>query len=314
VSEPSDRVMPVATTPHASAPAHASEASATTAMVVATLLWGATFVVLRETLRRIPPLVLVTFRFAAAAALFALVLIVLRRRPGRTVLVAGLLSGILTACGYLFQAIGLTEVSAGTSAFLTTAGTLCAGLFAWPLLGQRPGALLAFGLAMAAAGTLLLAGRVELGWSSGEAWTLLGAFAYALQIVVVARFVGGVDAMTLAGVQALIVALSLAPFAAREAQSLGQLRAADLWRLAYLALAGSFVAPWLQIRAQRALSAGRTGLLFALEPVFALLFALLVGERFAPRWWWGAGLILCAVTLVEGRAAWSSASSRRASA
>jgi drug/metabolite transporter (DMT)-like permease len=42
------------------------------------------------------------------------------------------------------------------------------------------------------------------------------------------------------------------------------------------------------------------GLLFALEPVFALLFAVTLGaERFEPRWWLGAGLILGAVVMVE---------------
>ena len=48
--------------------------------------------------------------------------------------------------------------------------------------------------------------------------------------------------------------------------------------------------------------AGRVGLLFALEPVFALLFALtLGGEHFDLRWWAGAALILGAVALVEWR-------------
>lgn len=68
------------------------------------------------------------------------------------------------------------------------------------------------------------------------------------------------------------------------------------------------------MRAQRTLSAGRIGLLFALEPVFALAFAATVGaERYAGRWWSGAALILIAVTLVEGYAAWRASASRRAS-
>jgi drug/metabolite transporter (DMT)-like permease len=60
------------------------------------------------------------------------------------------------------------------------------------------------------------------------------------------------------------------------------------------------VAPLLQVYAQRTLPAGRMGLLFALEPVFALVFAVTLGaERFEPRWWLGAGLILFAVVMVE---------------
>ena len=62
------------------------------------------------------------------------------------------------------------------------------------------------------------------------------------------------------------------------------------------------MAPLLQVVAQRTLPPGRIGLLFALEPVFALGFAISVGgERFVPRWWIGAALILSAVVLVEWR-------------
>jgi drug/metabolite transporter (DMT)-like permease len=295
--------------------ATSGEARGTAGMVLATLLWGGTFVVLRDALTHIAPMALVCARFAAAAVLIGLLLLARGRVPSRVELLGGVLTGALTGAGYLFQAIGLTTISAGTSAFLTCAGTLTAGLFAWPLLGQRPSPVLALGLLMAAVGSFLIAGRVDLALGSGEAWTLLGAIAYGLQIVAVARFVAHAHPLTLAGIQALTVALLVAPFAGRHLATLSALPAADLWRLGYLVVAGSVIAPWLQVVAQRSLSPGRVGLLFALEPVFAVVFAVaLGGERFAPHWWWGAALILCAVTWVEVWAARRSASSRRASA
>jgi drug/metabolite transporter (DMT)-like permease len=83
-------------------------------------------------------------------------------------------------------------------------------------------------------------------------------------------------------------------------------------RFGYLTLAGSVAAPLLQIAAQRTLGAGRIGLLFALEPVFALLFAVTVGgERFVARWWLGAALILAAVLIVEWPAAVARSTARR---
>ena len=76
------------------------------------------------------------------------------------------------------------------------------------------------------------------------------------------------------------------------------------WRLAYLALAGTVLAPLLQVTAQRTLPTGRVALLFALEPVFALIFAVAFGgERFLARWWAGATLILAAVVIAEWRSA-----------
>ena len=55
-------------------------------------------------------------------------------------------------------------------------------------------------------------------------------------------------------------------------------------------------------------------MLLALEPLFALVFALTVGdERFAWRWWIGAALILAGVIAVELPALRAEPSARRAS-
>ena len=214
----------------------------------------------------------------------------------------GLVSGVLMVGGFYFQAVGLRTAAAGTSAFLTCAGTLLAAFWAWPLLGQRPAGRLVLGIALAMAGSALLSLRAGLGIGGGEAWTLAGAVLFALQVVAVARFAVRADPMSLVCVQSFTAAAILMPFAGSPHAALGLFVGADRWRFGYLVLAGSTLAPLLQVFAQRTLSAGRVGLLFALEPVFALLFALsLGGEHFDLRWWFGAGLILAAVLLVEWR-------------
>ena len=220
-------------------------------MVIATLLWGATFVVLRDALASLEPTVVVFARFSAAAAIFALLLAPRARALDRAALIGGTLSGALTAGGYLFQAIGLTRISAGSSAFLTSTGTLFAGLFAWPLLGQRPAAVLTLGLLLATLGSALLPARSDLRLGPGEWWTLFGALVYALQIVTVARFAPRVDPVALTGVQSLTVAVTLAPFAWGAVSQITRLAGAAWWRVGYLVVAGSVVAPLLQVVAQR---------------------------------------------------------------
>lgn len=278
------------------------------AMVLATLLWGGTFVAIRDTVAAIPPLELVFGRFAIASGLLALLALPRRHRLTRETLLGGALAGLCFAGGFLAQAIGLTATSAGSSAFLTCAGTLFAAFFAWPLLGQRPSGVLLRGLAAALAGSALLsigtAGGPGPRFGPGEAWTLLGAAIFSLQIVVLARFAPSADGPVLAAVQAIVCTLVLLPFAGGAAAVFGALRGAGWLPFAYLVVAGSVLAPLLQIAAQRELSAGRVALLFALEPVFALGFALsLGGESFAPRWWLGAALILAGVVRVEWPAA-----------
>ena len=280
------------------------EAAAVAAMVAATLLWGGTFVAIRDSVGAIPPATLVCGRFAVAAAVFAAALALRGRSPAPRDVWAGVGSGALMLGGYFLQAEGLRHTSAGSSAFLTCAGTLLAAFFAWPLLRQKPTRVLAAGIAVAMAGSALLSLRDGLHLGRGEALTLLGAALYALQVVALGRVAATADPLVLTGAQAATVALALAPFARGAAGTFAALDPAGWGRFAYLAIAGSTIAPLLQVLAQRRLPPGRIGLLFALEPVCALVFALTLGaERFETRWWLGAGLILSAVVLVEWRAA-----------
>src|SRR5216117_1358335 len=75
-------------------------------MVLATALWGATFVVVRASLASLDPAALVFARFTVSAAFFAPLLILRRRTIGRATVVWGAAAGALAAAGYLGQAVG----------------------------------------------------------------------------------------------------------------------------------------------------------------------------------------------------------------
>jgi drug/metabolite transporter (DMT)-like permease len=273
-------------------------------MVLATLLWGGTFLVTRDALPNAAVAPLLLARFGAATLALGAVLFARGRRMSRAALLWGLASGPFVAVSGVLQTGGLRETSAGSSAFLTCAGTLVAPFFAWALLRERPSREVFLGMALALAGSALLSWRADLGFGRAELQTYLGAMSYAMSIVIVARAAPRLDVLALTTAQLLGVTLCLLPFASvRQAAAL-MVSPATAWRVAYLTLGGSLIAPLLQVGAQRTLPTGRIALLFALEPVFALAFsALLGGERFALQWWMGAALILCAVLVAEWRAA-----------
>ena len=280
------------------------EGPAVAAMVAATLLWGGTFVAIRDLVRTLSPATLVCARFTVAAALFAIVALIRRRPPSALALRVGVVNGVLMTGSFTLQALGLRFTSAGSSAFLTCAGSLMAAFFAWALLRQRPGPSLLAGIALALAGSAVMSIDRALHLGHGEWLTLLGASLYALQIVWLSRYALAIDPLEVTGAQAATVALLALPLAGDVPAALRAFGPGDWTRFGYLALAGSTIAPLLQVQAQRRLSAGRIGLLFALEPVFALGYALTLGrERFEPRWWVGSALILSGVLLVEWRAA-----------
>jgi drug/metabolite transporter (DMT)-like permease len=271
-------------------------------MVGATLLWGATFVVIRDSVRTIPPLTLVAARFSVAAVVYLVALALARRRIDRDAWIGGVTAAPFALATYALQAIGLASTSAGSSAFLTAAGTLSVAFVAWPVLGQRPNRRVVTGIMIALAGSALLSWRPGAGFGRGEMLTLLGAAMWGGNIIAIAARIERADPLALAAVQTITMALLALPFGVGGIGAFATLSCATWARFGYLALVGSVVGPLLQVVAQRSLPSARIGLLFALEPVFALVFAVSVGaERFALAWWAGAALILTAVVLVEWR-------------
>ena len=79
--------------------ARSSHGTAVAAMVVATALWGATFVVIRDSLAALPPVSIVFARFTASTIALAAIALFTRRkfdvRAGR----AGILGGACAAGG-----------------------------------------------------------------------------------------------------------------------------------------------------------------------------------------------------------------------
>ena len=85
-----------------------------------TLIWGATFATTKILLERIPPMVLLTWRFGIASAIF---LLFFRKRLAGSLspstLWRGVLLGFLLYAGFALQTLGLELTSSSRSGFIT---------------------------------------------------------------------------------------------------------------------------------------------------------------------------------------------------
>src|SRR3982075_2278091 len=124
-----------------------------------TAVWGWTFVLVKDAIEAYPTIPFLGLRFLIAAAVMAMVV---RRLPGRRVLLVGTLIGLPLAGGYLLQTVGLRFTSPGNAGLITglffVFPPLLDRLFGTPI---RVRTLVA--VAVALAGTLLLTG----GWQAG---------------------------------------------------------------------------------------------------------------------------------------------------
>lgn len=272
---------------------------ATVGLVVATVFWGSTFVVVKDAIASVPPFEFLAIRFAVATLALWLFW---RPRVRHLLGPAPLLVGGALAAAFGLQTWGLVYTGATNAAFITGLYVVFTPLLGAVLLRRLPGVRIVVAVALATAGLGLLTLRASVGFTLGDLLVLLCAAAWAVQIVLLGRFAPTSDVRTLAVGQlavATMIFAALVPTDALVAPSgTGVWFAVGLTALGATAF-GFAVQTW----AQRHLSANRTAVVLTMEPVFGAVFGIAIaGERLGPVRWLGAALILTAIGVTELRA------------
>ena len=261
-------------------------------------IWGSTFFVVKDVLDHVSPTALVGWRFTIAAVLIGGYCIA-TRRPLFAGLWRGVWLGALLAILYLAQTIGLLYTSASNSGFITGLFIIFVPLLM--LLDRQPPALHRWAAVVIALGGLwLLTGGIA-GANRGDYITLLVAFTYAAHVFYVGKYVqAGDDPVVLCFQQVLITGAGGLAATLLAGQSFAIPGAGALGVVLFLTLLPTLSAFMIQLMAQRLVNPVRTSLIFALEPVFAALFAwTLGGEQATLLGLLGGAVIVFAMVLSE---------------
>jgi drug/metabolite transporter (DMT)-like permease len=214
----------------------------------------------------------------------------------------GAAAGIFLWLGYVLQTFGLKYTTAGNSGFLTGLYIVLVPLISACVYRRWPQTPELIGITVASMGMLLLTipslGR-NLQMNRGDLLTVGCAVAFAFQLLVLGyysqreRF----EAVALGQIAcaAVLSTVSLAIETPKAVWTTSVIFALVLTGLFATALAFA-----LQTWAQQYTTATRTALIFALEPVFALITAILAGgEKLTLAAVCGGGLILAGIVAVE---------------
>lgn len=271
---------------------------ATLLLVAVTAVWGSTFFLIRDVVRQLPPTDFLSVRFIIAA----LVMVVVFRRHllalTRAQVLAGTGLGVIYGVAQVLQTIGLAHTEASRSGFITGTYVVLTPVFAAVLLRDRIPRVTWLAVALATAGLAVLSLR-DVGFGYGDALTLASAAAYALHILGLGRYSSPQNAAGLSAMQMVVIAVVCTVSAAPGGIALPS--GAGAWTsVLYMAVIAGAVAVWAQTWAQSHLPATRAAIVMTLEPVFAVLFAVLFGgESLTGRMLLGGALVLTAMYLVE---------------
>lgn len=263
-------------------------------------LWGFNFVVAKVGVGELPPLLLLSLRFALVAVLLAPFLRALGD-AWRPMLV---LSVVLGGCHFGLLFIGLSGVDAGPAAIAIQLTVPFSAALAWAIYGETMGFLQMLGMLVAFTGVYILAGEPA---STPSLTHLLmvvaAAFAWAVANILIKKL-HRIPPMVMNAWFALLTAPQLLAVSLLVERGQAEAIAAAGWRgwgaVVYTALAASIVAYglWYWLLAKH--DVNRIVPLMLLAPVLAVFLAgVLLGEPITPRILLGGAVTITGVAMIQ---------------
>lgn len=275
-------------------------------LILVTLCWGVSYLLMDISLEELDPFTLNAFRFLGAFAIAALVSFKKIRTVNKTTLKYSLLVGFALVFVYIGATFGVKYTSLSNSGFLCALTVVFTPILAWLFFKKAPGKKLTFVVILCFIGIALLTlgddFSINMEHLKGDMLCLMCAVAYAADLLLTEKAVSHeeVDAYNL-GVFQLGVTGALNLIMALIVETPQAPKTMEVWSaVIFLSVFCTGVAFVLQPVAQQYTTASHVGVIFTLEPVFAAVVAyFFAGEILSFKAYLGAALMLASIFIME---------------
>ncbi len=286
-----------------------------TALLIMTVIWGGTFVIVKESLNDISSMLFIASRFGIASVILFFVLRLKKISIHKESFLPGLILGIFLFGGFFFQTIGLKITSATKSGFLT--GVLIVFIpFVQILIEKKfPSKGAWIGTALVFVGIILLSSggtsinnflfELGKGFNIGDVFTLICALLFAFQVVLIDVYTPKYEFWSLLLVQlstvavlSFIASLFFSGFSVETFHI--EITKYLIFGILYTSLLATLINIGLQTRFQKMVSPTIAGIIYSFEPIFAAIFAyFLLDEKITNFGLLGSFLIFCGLISAE---------------
>ena len=272
------------------------------ALLLATIIWGSSFIIMKDALDDMGTFFLLAFRFAGACLLLAVIFQKSLKQLNFYYLKAGFVMGTALIIAYSLQTFGLAETTPGKNAFLTAGYCVMVPFFYWMIAGRRPDRYNISAAVLCVAGIGLVSLDANLTMGRGDLLTILCGIFYALHIIVSARYTQNADVMLLTIVQFFFAAVwsGAACFLFEPFPDLGAVPTYTWFSLLYLCVFATAGALGLQTYGLKYTAPSAGALILSLESVFGVIFSVILGaEALTPRVCLGFAIIFSGIVVSE---------------
>ncbi len=271
------------------------------ALFAASLIWGSSFFIVKNTVDVLPPNVLLSIRFLIGSLVLGLVFFKRLRKLNKDYWLSGGMIGIFLFLGYCVQTIGLVATTPGKNAFLTAVYCVIVPFLYWMIDKTKPknDQFLAAIICIVGIGFVSLDANLTMGY--GDALTLVSGLCYSFQIVLIAKFAKGKDPILLTFIQFIVAGIlswTTAMLFEPIPEGLPQESVLPLLYLGVVCTAGALA---LQNIGQKHTDPSSAAIILSLEAVFGVLFSIaFYGEQLNFKLFLGFVLIFIAILISEG--------------
>lgn len=269
-------------------------------LLAITIVWGATFVVVKNATKDLPVFPFLAIRFGLAFLTLLPFVWTQRAYLTRSSLYKGLGTGSILFLGYAAQTVGLQYTTASNAGFITGLSVVVVPLLVALTTRRLPKPSLIIGIISATLGLALLCLDQDFRLNSGDLIVLICALCFALQIFFAGKYAPTENPTILAAGQILAVSLLSALSSLFLPHGTLNFTSNAWFGILLTAIPATSIAYFVQMKMQQFTTPTHTALIFSAEPVFSAIFAFfLAGEILMPRGLAGAALVLAGMLFAE---------------
>jgi drug/metabolite transporter (DMT)-like permease len=260
-------------------------------LLINTIIWGATFVIIKTALSDISPLLFISIRFLLSTLILLPFAFRIFKNVDKYTLWGGVFLGLLYFIGFSTQTVGLKFTTATKSAFITGTFVIFTPIFQTVIETRPPGKGVLIGITLAltglifltSKGTTLLSVFSEIGedFNIGDLFTLICAIFFSFYLVYLDIISKKANYKPLVFLQISITGVCGILFASLftlfEVEKIHfEFSSNLLFALLYTAVLATVVTTTLQTMYQKYVTPSVASIILSFEPIFAALIAFFV--------------------------------------
>lgn len=269
-------------------------------IVLVTMIWGSSFVVVKNATDIVPPASIIVFRFGTAAVFLCLFFFRRLKEIRISHIKWGLLIGLQNFVAYELQTVGVKYTTAGKNAFLTAVYCVIVPFLYWAVRKQKPRLFHLVSACLCMVGVGLLSVQSGFSMNPGDLLSLACGLFFAMQIVTISILTEKNDPILLCITQAVATVIFALPFALFTEHVPVSLPIPTVLSLLYLGVFGTMLTTVLQTICQKYTPPSKASLIMSLESVFGTICGIIfLHESLTLRSFGGFLLIFLAILLSE---------------